>query len=157
MLRLNRDPFHAIFPSQFKCNGDLLKYLSVHVPSQWEMVLHCNVISHWWGAYTKMIPVCLLWLHCYNLSHVSIENCLPRTGISILKIRQPWDCLGFGMGNHILVRWHLYVIEWPHNHYKLLFMSKPLRWFGHLQINCNLERAKWNAPDIYPWFGFDND
>ena len=25
----------------------------VYVPSQWEMTLHCNVISHWLGAYTK--------------------------------------------------------------------------------------------------------
>ena len=26
---------------------------SVYVPSQWEMTLQCNVISHWLGAYTK--------------------------------------------------------------------------------------------------------
>ena len=25
----------------------------VNVPSQWDMVLHCNVISHWLGANTK--------------------------------------------------------------------------------------------------------
>ena len=25
----------------------------VYVPSQWEMTLHCNVVSHWLGAYTK--------------------------------------------------------------------------------------------------------
>ena len=25
----------------------------VHVPSQWEMTLHCNVVCHWQGAYTK--------------------------------------------------------------------------------------------------------
>ena len=25
---------------------------SVYVPSQWEMVLHCNAISHWLGTYT---------------------------------------------------------------------------------------------------------
>ena len=24
-----------------------------YAPSQWEMMLHCNVISHWLGAYTK--------------------------------------------------------------------------------------------------------
>ena len=28
----------------------------VYAPSQWEMTLHSNVISHWLGAYTKMIP-----------------------------------------------------------------------------------------------------
>ena len=25
----------------------------VFVPSQWEMPLHCNAVSHWLGAYTK--------------------------------------------------------------------------------------------------------
>ena len=28
-------------------------YHSVYVPSQWEMALHCNAISHWLGAYTE--------------------------------------------------------------------------------------------------------
>ena len=38
-------------------NESLLKWWtrdhSVYVPSQWEMVLHCNTISHWLGAYTE--------------------------------------------------------------------------------------------------------
>ena len=25
----------------------------VNAPSQWEMTLHCNLVSHWLGAYTK--------------------------------------------------------------------------------------------------------
>ena len=25
----------------------------LHAPSQWEMMLHCNVVSHWLGAYTE--------------------------------------------------------------------------------------------------------
>ena len=25
-----------------------------NAPSQWEMTLHCNVVSHWQGAYTKL-------------------------------------------------------------------------------------------------------
>ena len=29
----------------------------VYVPSQWEMMLHCNIISHWLGIYTKWTPV----------------------------------------------------------------------------------------------------
>ena len=33
----------------------------VYVPSQWEMTLHCNVISHWLGTYTKWS------LHCYDV------------------------------------------------------------------------------------------
>ena len=29
----------------------------VYAPSQWEMMLHSNVISHWLGTYTKWSPV----------------------------------------------------------------------------------------------------
>ena len=33
-----------------------------HAPSQWEATLHCNVASHWLGAYTKCSPVsALVW------------------------------------------------------------------------------------------------
>ena len=32
----------------------------VYAPSQWEMALLCNAISHWLGTYT-VIPVNLLW------------------------------------------------------------------------------------------------
>ena len=28
----------------------------VYAPSQWETTLHCNVASHWLGAYTKWSP-----------------------------------------------------------------------------------------------------
>ena len=28
----------------------------VYAPSQWETTLHCNVVSHWLGAYTKWSP-----------------------------------------------------------------------------------------------------
>ena len=30
-----------------------------YVPSQWETTLHCNIVSHWLGAYTKRSPA--LW------------------------------------------------------------------------------------------------
>ena len=29
--------------------------LSVCAPSQWETTLHCNVVSHWLGAYAKLL------------------------------------------------------------------------------------------------------
>ena len=32
----------------------------VYGPSQWETTLHCNVVSHWMGIYTKWsLPVCI--------------------------------------------------------------------------------------------------
>ena len=31
----------------------------VNAPNQWETTLHCNVVSHWLGAYTKW-PLCML-------------------------------------------------------------------------------------------------
>ena len=45
-----RETFH-ILPSRLSC----MVYCRDHfvcVPSQWEMMLHCNVISHWLSAYT---------------------------------------------------------------------------------------------------------
>ena len=60
------------YPFSLKCHGvktqifchafekvlqTVLQWLSrdhfVNASSQWEMTLHCNVISHWLGAYTK--------------------------------------------------------------------------------------------------------
>ena len=34
--------------------ADIFRDYFVHVPTQWETMLHCNVFSHWLGAYTKM-------------------------------------------------------------------------------------------------------
>ena len=31
----------------------LIRDCSMHVPIQWETTLHCNVVSHWLGTYTK--------------------------------------------------------------------------------------------------------
>ena len=31
-----------------------IPYHIVNAPSQWEMTLHCNIVSHWLGAYTKL-------------------------------------------------------------------------------------------------------
>ena len=48
---------------------------SVYTPSQWEMALHCNAISHWLGAYTKLalhiISLAMLVLH-HSKQHGSI-------------------------------------------------------------------------------------
>ena len=34
----------------------------VNAPSQWEMTLHCNVVSHWLGVYTQNDPCLGSWL-----------------------------------------------------------------------------------------------
>ena len=47
----------------------------VYAPNQWETMLHCNIMSHWFGAYTKWflyIHQCTTWswsMHC------DIEGC----------------------------------------------------------------------------------
>ena len=45
---------------------------SVHVPSQWETTLHCNVVSHWLGAYTK--------------SSLNTINSLYFNGCTVVKV-----------------------------------------------------------------------
>ena len=70
----------------------------VHAPSQWETVLHCNIISPWLGKYTKWFLVIMLvfkadsrfvpsqWemvLLCNNVSHwlgASLESALVLFG-----------------------------------------------------------------------------
>ena len=37
----------------FKCNPLIFRDYFAYAPSQWETTLHCNVVSHWLGAYTK--------------------------------------------------------------------------------------------------------
>ena len=54
---------------------------SVNVPSQWEMMLHCNIISYWLGTYTK-------WSLSKILQWFQIQ-------------RHPWTIL-----SQILTRWH---------------------------------------------------
>ena len=40
-----------ICPNQERCG--IIRVHFVNVPSQWEATLHCNVVSHWLGAFTK--------------------------------------------------------------------------------------------------------
>ena len=54
---------------------------SVYAPSQWEMALHCNAISHWLGAYTEWS------LHEDKLSWKLFSELLEFLGkASILKL-----------------------------------------------------------------------
>ena len=45
--------------------------LFVYTPSQWEMTLYCNVVSHWLGAYTK--DACIKW-YCIQNSNCKVKN-----------------------------------------------------------------------------------
>ena len=40
-------------PSNTHHTREMRRDHSVYAPSQWEMVLHCNAISHWLGTYTE--------------------------------------------------------------------------------------------------------
>ena len=45
----------------------------VYAPSQWKTMLHCNIVSHWLGAYKK-IPVKILWsLRCSFCGAISLH------------------------------------------------------------------------------------
>ena len=57
----------------------------VYVPSQWEMTLQCNVVSHWLGAYTK----CSLGLWALTYS---VKSCTAGNGV--LTCRPcGWKCI----------------------------------------------------------------
>ena len=46
-IRLLTHKRHHLVPNLF------LRDHFVYAPSQWEMMLHCNIVSHWLGTYTK--------------------------------------------------------------------------------------------------------
>ena len=47
---------------------------SVYVPRQWEMTLHCNVISHWLGTCTKLSLLMSTTYDIYNSSLIFNRN-----------------------------------------------------------------------------------
>ena len=71
----------------------------VYVPSQWETTLHCNVVSHWLGAYTERSLMCTsMWLclhgvhrYLYILLHHYFVIWTP--GICTLNKQHPYPCM----------------------------------------------------------------
>ena len=61
-------------------------------------------------------------------AYFNIKTILPGIGISIIKIRQPWDCLIFIMGIHILVRRHLYIETSPCFSPSLSYRHQTIAW-----------------------------
>ena len=86
LSRLSR--VHNLISSSFHIVFNVVIYYSrdyfVNAPSQWEMTLQCNIISHWLGAYTKWS----LLFSCNILGVLSYRVfCL-----SISKIRELYEC-----------------------------------------------------------------
>ena len=61
------------FEEPYEYNRDHVE----HVPSQWETTLHCNVVSHWLGAYTKRSLICLHFLSFLNSYVTQITEIPP--------------------------------------------------------------------------------
>ena len=66
--------FHIVVPLQGKSSGHCISPIIrdhfVYAPIQWEMMLHCNIISDWMGTYTKVYAP-IQWemmLHCNIIS-----------------------------------------------------------------------------------------
>ena len=56
----------------------------VYAPSKWEMTLHCDIISHWLGAYTK-----------WSLQQICIgKSCEVSCGVTISKGNSEHNHLG---------------------------------------------------------------
>ena len=55
---------------------------SLYAPSQWEMTLHCNVISHWLGAYMKWS----LWLWRYHF----MGGVLVKSDLALSQLHLAW-------------------------------------------------------------------
>ena len=91
----------------------------VNAPSQWEMTLHCNVISHWLGAYTKWSRYHFEWSRWH-------ENMFPCTGS---RVNANCDQIASWGGAWFRTQdlwiwqnalWHKYMVELIHH-----FGAKP--------------------------------
>ena len=88
-ITITRDPFTNIDESTLTpawiCNYIHHKagIIFLHAPIQWETTLHCNVVSHWLGPCTKMIPVkcgMKLFIHSQTsmVAPLKLGNFIPR-------------------------------------------------------------------------------
>ena len=63
----------GITSSQWNCDPEFCcRDHFVYAPSQWQIMLQCNVISHWLGAYTEWTLLLLLW---YGDNFVDVDPC----------------------------------------------------------------------------------
>ena len=89
----------------------------VYVPSQWETTLHCNVVSHWLGAYTERSPMCTsVWLclhgvhrYLYILLHHYFVIWTP--GICTLNKQHPYPCMSTLSGQFPSFLWSAVVLS----------------------------------------------
>ena len=58
----------------------------VNAPSQWETTLHCNVVSHWLGAYTK-------WSRESDNGNQYAASLFHKPSFSTCLEDEKWNCL----------------------------------------------------------------
>ena len=108
-------------------------------PSQWEMLLQCNPISHWLATNLESaldliitVPTDVLAFHSGRPSvdqALAFESCFnintifSSITILITKIRRSWDCFIYIMKTSISARQHLYttMASWFSKCYILYF------------------------------------
>ena len=103
----------------------------VYAPSQWQMTLHCNVVSHWLGAYTK-----------WSLFQPPWDNPIPCSVAGYLAALQPisrrfWLMMGWRPWES---SWNMKTRMCPALRYAGLLISQKRKWLAKL-----LQRNWW------PW------
>ena len=91
MLQYQNKLHSCLGISCFVCDVSMSIYMkllscrdySVYAPSQWEMALHCNIISHWLSTYIKWS------LSCNMMKDIS--PCLVSRGRGAVRLR--WKAL----------------------------------------------------------------
>ena len=63
-------------------------HLFVYAPNQWETTLHCNVVSHWLGAYKKVI-LSLGYMDAISWAAVISSILFAKTNVRGLFIEKP--------------------------------------------------------------------
>ena len=123
---------------------------SVYVPSQWEMVLHCNTISHWLGAYSEWSLQC--WHPDNDVTIQVQENTQP------IIHGHAWQCYcwlvdghlsrSFGSDGICTVKfylqklWQIHPMQWHH--------WKSYHWFVHDGLKkLGKKNSSWERAPIF--------
>ena len=102
----------SIVSSNLKLSFSCLRPLAMHgitirdhfvnAPSQWEMMLQCNIISHWLGSFTKWsLTMDVISMEVKKVVTISIDPNHSRTWLCLRCLRlQTGGCMACHPGDH---------------------------------------------------------
>ena len=158
---------------QQRCGSTVGRIHSVHAPSQWETTLHCNVVSHWLGSYTKWslsglandlksLSELLLTNHLWSLVAFSWGKFHRKSSRYKLSLILDFKCISLGPKIETSLYFHLWPlintcicdsiwkkVHWSRDH----FVFAPNHWETKLRLPLAGHRYKTiPVEEVPPYF-----